>query len=60
MIRRFASCAVSVLAVAFLISACASRDEGLIQESTSQSEATVQGNKPTFKPGSDWAAHHQL
>ncbi len=56
MIPRFASYAVSLLAIAFLISACASRDESVIKESTSQSEATVQGekvpDKPTFTPGS--------
>ena len=50
MIPRFASYAVSLLAIAFLISACASRDEGVIEESTSQSEARVP-DKPTFTPG---------
>jgi hypothetical protein len=49
MIPRFASYAVSLLAIAFLISACASRDESVIEEST-QSEAT--GIRPVFTPGS--------
>jgi len=52
MIPRFASYAVSLLAIAFLISACASRDEGVVEESTSQGAATVP-DKPTFTPGSD-------
>jgi hypothetical protein len=51
MIPRFVSYAASLLAIAFLISACASRDESVIEEST-QSEATVQGNRPVFTPGS--------
>jgi hypothetical protein len=56
MIPRFASYAVSLLAIAFLISACASRDESVVEESTSQGEAAVQGEKvpdrPAFTPGS--------
>ena len=52
MIPRFALYAVSLLATAFLISACASRDEAVIEESTSQNEATVP-NKPIFTPGSE-------
>jgi len=52
MIPRFAVCAVSLLAVALFISACASRDETVIQENTSPGEATVQGNRPTYAPGS--------
>jgi hypothetical protein len=45
MIKRFASCAVLFLATTFLISACASRDEAVTDESTSQSAATVPGEK---------------
>ena len=52
MIPRFAVCAVSLLAVALFISACASRDEAVIQENTAPGEATVQGNRPTYTPGS--------
>jgi hypothetical protein len=52
MIPRFAVYAVSVLAIAFLISACASRDETVIQENTSPGEATLQGARPTYAPGS--------
>jgi PBP1b-binding outer membrane lipoprotein LpoB len=51
MIPRFASHAVWLLAIAFLISACASRDEGVVEESTSQSAATVPRDRPTFTPG---------
>jgi PBP1b-binding outer membrane lipoprotein LpoB len=58
MIPRFVSYAVSLLAIAFLISGCASRDEGVIEESTSQSEATVQGYRPTFTPGSQSSTQH--
>ena len=58
MIPRFASYAASLLAIAFLISGCASRDEAVIEESTSQSEATVQGNRPVFAPGSQSSAPH--
>jgi hypothetical protein len=52
MIPRFASYVVSLLAIAFLISACASRDEGVIEESTWQGEATVPRDRPIFTPGS--------
>jgi len=56
MIPRFVSYAVSLLAIAFLMSACASRDESVVEERTSQSEATVGGEKvpdrPAFTPGS--------
>jgi hypothetical protein len=45
MIARFASCAVLFLATTFLISACASRDEAVTDESASQSAATVPGEK---------------
>jgi starvation-inducible outer membrane lipoprotein len=43
--KRFALCAALFLAIAFLISACASRDEALTDESASQSAATVPGEK---------------
>jgi hypothetical protein len=56
MIPRFTSYTVSLLAIAFPIPACASRDEGVVEESTSQSEGAVQGekvrDKPAFTPGS--------
>ena len=56
MIPRFAAYAVSLLAIGFLISACASRDESVVEERTSQGEAAVQGEKvpdrPAFTPGS--------
>jgi hypothetical protein len=56
MIPRFTSYAVSLLAIAFLMSGCASRDESVVEESTSQSEATVGDekvpDKPAFTPGS--------
>ena len=56
MIPRFTSYTVSLLAIAFLMSACASRDESVVEESTSQSEATVGDEKvpdrPAFTPGS--------
>jgi hypothetical protein len=45
MIKRFASCAVFFLATTFLISACASQDEAITDESASQSAATVPGEK---------------
>jgi PBP1b-binding outer membrane lipoprotein LpoB len=58
MIPRFVSYAVSLLAIAFLISGCASRDEGVVEESTSQNEAAVQGYRPTFTPGSSSRTQH--
>ena len=57
MIPRFVSYAVSLLAIAFLISGCASRDEGVVEESTSP-EATMQGNRPVFTPGSSSRTEH--
>jgi DNA replicative helicase MCM subunit Mcm2 (Cdc46/Mcm family) len=65
MIPRFTSYAVSLLAIAFLMSACASRDESVIEERTSQSEATVGDEKvpdrPVFTPGSQGtSAQHGL
>jgi hypothetical protein len=59
MIPRFAPYAVSLLAIAFLMSGCASRDEGVVEESTSQSGATGQfRDRPTFTPGSSSRAEH--
>jgi hypothetical protein len=43
--KRFALCAALFLAIAFLMSACASRDEATTDESASQSTATVPGEK---------------
>jgi hypothetical protein len=50
MILRFTLYAVSLLAVALFISACASQDEGVVRESTTPSEAPV--DRPVFTPGS--------
>jgi hypothetical protein len=44
-IKRIAIPAVSFLAIAFLISACVSRDEDISERSSSQSAATVPGEK---------------
>jgi len=52
MIPRFAAYAVSLLAVVFLISACASRDEAVIEESTAAPSAPMDG-KPVYNPGSE-------
>ena len=43
--KCLAICPVFLLAIAFLISACASRDEGITGEPSSQSGATVPGEK---------------
>ena len=55
MISRFASYAVLLFAMAFLVSACASHGEATIEESSSQSGGTVPGEKipdqGTFSPG---------
>jgi hypothetical protein len=50
MIPRFAAYAVSFLAVLFLISACASRDESVVEESTAAPSAPMLG-KPVYNPG---------
>jgi hypothetical protein len=52
MISRFAGYAVSLLAVAFLISACASRDESVVEESTAAPSAPMHG-RPVYTPGAD-------
>ena len=52
MIPRFALYAVSLLAIAFLISACASSNEGVVEESTAESAAPMHG-RPTYAPGSE-------
>jgi len=60
MIPRFAACAVSLLAVAFLISACASRDESVIEESTAAPSAPMLG-KPVYTPGAQgMSASHEM
>jgi len=43
--KRFALCAALLLTIAFLMSACASRDEATTDESAPQSAATVPGEK---------------
>jgi hypothetical protein len=61
MIPRFASYAISLLTIAFLISACASRDESVVEESTSQSDAPVHGfDKPVFTPGAEGSQQSSL
>jgi hypothetical protein len=53
--KRFALPAVLFLAIAFLMSACVSRDEEISEQSISQSAATVPGEKipdeGAFTPG---------
>jgi len=59
-ISRFPAYAVSLLAVAFLISACASRDESVIQESTAAPSAPMFG-RPVYTPGAEgMSASHEL
>ena len=58
--QRFAAYAVSLLAVAFLISACASRDESVIEESTAAPSAPMHG-KPIYTPGAEgMSASHEM
>jgi hypothetical protein len=52
MIPRFALYAVSLLASTFLMSACASSDKSVIEEST-QTEATPMHSRPSYAPGSE-------
>jgi len=60
MIPRFAACAISFLAVVFLISACASRDESVVEESTAAPSAPMLG-KPTYNPGAEgMSASHEF
>jgi hypothetical protein len=59
MIPRFATYTVSLLAVVFLISACASRDESVVEESTAAPSAPMLG-KPTYNPGAEgMSASHE-
>ena len=59
MIQRFAVYGVSFLAVVFLISACASRDESVVEESTAAPSAPMLG-KPTYNPGAEgMSASHE-
>ena len=60
MISRFAAYAVSLLAVVFLISACASRDEAVVEESTAAPSAPML-DKPVYTPGSEgMSASHEI
>ena len=60
MIPRFAAYAVSFLAVVFLISACASHDESVVEESTAAPSAPMLG-KPTYNPGTTgMSASHEM
>ena len=59
MIPRFAAYAVSLLAVVFLISACASRDEAVVEESTAAPSAPMHG-RPVYTPGAEgMSASHE-
>jgi hypothetical protein len=60
MIPRFAAYTVSLLAVAFLISACASRDESVVEESTAAPSAPMLG-RPVYNPGAEgMSASHEM
>jgi hypothetical protein len=60
MIARFAAYAVLLLAVAFLISACASHDESVVEESTAAPSAPMLG-KPVYNPGAaGMSASHEM
>jgi hypothetical protein len=60
MIPRFAAYAVSLLAVVFLISACASRDEAVVEESTAAPSAPMHG-RPIYTPGAEgMSASHEV
>ena len=59
MIPRFAANAVSFLAVVFLISACASHDESVVEESTAAPSAPMLG-RPVYNPGAEgMSASHE-
>lgn len=59
MSQRFAAYAVSFLAAVFLISACASRDESVVEESTAAPSAPMLG-KPVYNPGAEgMSASHE-
>ena len=60
MIPRFAAYAVSFLAVVFLISGCASRDENVVEESTAAPSAPMHG-RPVYTPGAEgMSASHEM
>jgi hypothetical protein len=60
MIPRFAAYAVSLLAIGFLISACASRDESVVEESTAAPSAPMHG-RPVYNPGAEgMSASHEM
>jgi hypothetical protein len=52
MIPRFAAYGVSLLVVVFLIPACASRDEAVVEESTAAPSAPMH-NRPIYTPGTE-------
>ena len=59
MIPRFAAYAVSLLAVVFLVSACASRDESVVEESTAAPSGHMLG-RPVYNPGAEgMSASHE-
>jgi hypothetical protein len=60
MISRFAAYAVSFVAVVFLIPACASHDESVVEESTAAPSAPMLG-KPAYNPGAEgMSASHEM
>jgi hypothetical protein len=60
MIPRFAAYAVSLLAIGFLVSGCASRDENVVEESTAAPSAPMLG-KPVYNPGEEgMSASHEM
>jgi len=60
MIPRFTAYAVSLLAVVFLIPACASRDESVVEESTAGPSAPMLG-KPIYNSGAEgMSASHEM
>ncbi len=60
MISRFAAYAVSLLAVVFLVSGCASRDENVVEESTAAPSRPMLG-RPVYSPGAEgMSASHEM
>jgi hypothetical protein len=60
MIPRFAAFAVSLLAIGFLVSGCASRDENVVEESTAAPSAPMHG-RPVYTPGAEgMSASHEM
>jgi hypothetical protein len=60
MIPRFAAYAVSLLAIGFLVSGCASRDENVVEESTAAPSAPMHG-RPVYTPGAEgMSASHEM